>query len=246
MSASPSRSAAPSGIAFAKNLFTLFLFYEVLTISTYPLVTHKRDAEAMRARAHLSPAAARHIDGAVPAGDRRDLGARRHARFHARRHSGRQGRRPRHRRPAGAFCLRHRQGGADAAAFLAAGGDGRADAGQRAAARGRRRQGRRVRDPEGRRLRLRHRNAGGARPVGLAHDRRRHHRDRRFARGAAPGQSEETAGLFDDLAAFLRRARRRNSRADLGRRRRHAHRRARGLQDHVVLRGRLRSTPPRT
>src|SRR6188508_1232504 len=29
------------GIAFAKNLFTLFLFYELLTISTYPLVIHK-------------------------------------------------------------------------------------------------------------------------------------------------------------------------------------------------------------
>jgi multicomponent Na+:H+ antiporter subunit D len=37
------------GIAFAKNLFTLFLFYEALTLSTYPLVTHKSDAEAMRA-----------------------------------------------------------------------------------------------------------------------------------------------------------------------------------------------------
>jgi multicomponent Na+:H+ antiporter subunit D len=36
------------GIAFAKNLFTLFLFYEFLTIATYPLVTHKADAEAVR------------------------------------------------------------------------------------------------------------------------------------------------------------------------------------------------------
>jgi multicomponent Na+:H+ antiporter subunit D len=36
------------GIAFAKNLFTLFLFYEALTLSTYPLVTHRADAEAMR------------------------------------------------------------------------------------------------------------------------------------------------------------------------------------------------------
>ena len=36
-------------IAFAKNLFTLFLFYEALTLSTYPLVTHKADAEAIRA-----------------------------------------------------------------------------------------------------------------------------------------------------------------------------------------------------
>ena len=36
------------GIAFAENLFTFFLFYEALTISTYPLVTHHRDPEAMR------------------------------------------------------------------------------------------------------------------------------------------------------------------------------------------------------
>jgi multicomponent Na+:H+ antiporter subunit D len=37
------------GVAFAKNLFTLFLFYELLTLSTYPLVTHKRNEEAVRA-----------------------------------------------------------------------------------------------------------------------------------------------------------------------------------------------------
>ncbi|MEX0617559.1 MAG: monovalent cation/H+ antiporter subunit D family protein [Pseudohongiellaceae bacterium] len=32
--------AAVMGIAFAENLFTLFIFYEVLTLCTYPLVTH--------------------------------------------------------------------------------------------------------------------------------------------------------------------------------------------------------------
>ncbi len=32
--------AATMGIAFAGNLFTLFIFYEVLTLVTYPLVTH--------------------------------------------------------------------------------------------------------------------------------------------------------------------------------------------------------------
>jgi multicomponent Na+:H+ antiporter subunit D len=37
------------GIAFADNLFTLFLFYEALTLCTFPLVTHKQSAEAMRA-----------------------------------------------------------------------------------------------------------------------------------------------------------------------------------------------------
>jgi multicomponent Na+:H+ antiporter subunit D len=36
------------GIAFAGNLFTLFLWYEVLTISTYPLVAHAGTAEARR------------------------------------------------------------------------------------------------------------------------------------------------------------------------------------------------------
>lgn len=37
------------GIAFAGNLFTLFLFYELLTLVTYPLVTHKRDDAAIAA-----------------------------------------------------------------------------------------------------------------------------------------------------------------------------------------------------
>ncbi len=36
------------GAAFSANLFTLFIFYEVLTLSTYPLVTHKGDANALR------------------------------------------------------------------------------------------------------------------------------------------------------------------------------------------------------
>ena len=37
------------GIAFAGNMFTLFLFYEALTLSTYPLVTHSGTEEARRA-----------------------------------------------------------------------------------------------------------------------------------------------------------------------------------------------------
>ncbi len=36
------------GIAFAGNLFTLFIFYEVLTLSTFPLVTHKGNDAAQR------------------------------------------------------------------------------------------------------------------------------------------------------------------------------------------------------
>ena len=38
--------AATMGIAFAGNMFTLFIGYEVLTLSTYPLVTHKGGPEA--------------------------------------------------------------------------------------------------------------------------------------------------------------------------------------------------------
>ena len=36
------------GIALAANLLTLFVFYELLTLSTYPLVTHKGTPEARR------------------------------------------------------------------------------------------------------------------------------------------------------------------------------------------------------
>ncbi len=40
--------AAAIGIAFAGNLLTLFVFYEMLTLATYPLVTHKGNADARR------------------------------------------------------------------------------------------------------------------------------------------------------------------------------------------------------
>jgi len=40
--------AAAMGIAASANLITLFIFYEALTISTFPLVTHKGDAKAKR------------------------------------------------------------------------------------------------------------------------------------------------------------------------------------------------------
>ena len=40
--------ASSIGVAFAANMFTLFVFYEVLTLSTYPLVTHKGTEDARR------------------------------------------------------------------------------------------------------------------------------------------------------------------------------------------------------
>ena len=40
--------AATMGLAFSANLFSLFIFYELLTLSTYPLVAHSRTPEGMR------------------------------------------------------------------------------------------------------------------------------------------------------------------------------------------------------
>ena len=41
--------AATVGIAMAGNLFTFLIFYELLTLATYPLVIHRGTAEALRA-----------------------------------------------------------------------------------------------------------------------------------------------------------------------------------------------------
>ncbi|ACV48969.1 MULTISPECIES: cation:proton antiporter [Halomicrobium] len=41
--------AAAVGVAFAANLLTLFVFYELLTVATYPLVTHDETDEARTA-----------------------------------------------------------------------------------------------------------------------------------------------------------------------------------------------------
>ena len=41
--------SATVGVAFSANLLTLYLFYEMLTLSTYPLVTHHQDQEARSA-----------------------------------------------------------------------------------------------------------------------------------------------------------------------------------------------------
>ncbi|RPH97642.1 MAG: monovalent cation/H+ antiporter subunit D family protein [Lysobacterales bacterium] len=59
---------ATMGIAFAGNLFTLFLFYEMLTLSTYPLVAHKGDAKTVRsARVYLGILIAASIGLLLPA-----------------------------------------------------------------------------------------------------------------------------------------------------------------------------------
>ena len=38
--------SATIGVAFSANLLTLYLFYEILSLATYPLVTHHQDEEA--------------------------------------------------------------------------------------------------------------------------------------------------------------------------------------------------------
>jgi multicomponent Na+:H+ antiporter subunit D len=60
--------AAVMGIAFAANLFTLFLFYEALTLATYPLVSHKGDENTIRsARVYLGILLATSIGLLLPA-----------------------------------------------------------------------------------------------------------------------------------------------------------------------------------
>jgi len=59
---------ATMGIAFAGNLLTLLIFYEVLTLSTYPLVAHKGDETAVRgARTYIAILIATSIGLLLPA-----------------------------------------------------------------------------------------------------------------------------------------------------------------------------------
>jgi multicomponent Na+:H+ antiporter subunit D len=47
--------SATIGVAFSANLFTMYLFYEMLSLATYPLVTHHQDHEArISGRKYLS------------------------------------------------------------------------------------------------------------------------------------------------------------------------------------------------
>jgi len=60
--------AATMGVAFAENLLTLFLCYEILTLSTYPLVAHKGDPETVKsARIYLGILIATSIGLFLPA-----------------------------------------------------------------------------------------------------------------------------------------------------------------------------------
>ncbi|QOC22157.1 monovalent cation/H+ antiporter subunit D family protein [Wenzhouxiangella sp. AB-CW3] len=59
---------AAAGIAFADNLFTLFVFYEILSVSTYPLVAHSGDERSRKgARTYIALLLATSIGLMLPA-----------------------------------------------------------------------------------------------------------------------------------------------------------------------------------
>ncbi len=60
--------SATIGVAFSANLFTMYVFYEMLSLSTYPLVTHHQDREARSAgRKYLTYLLGTSIGFALPA-----------------------------------------------------------------------------------------------------------------------------------------------------------------------------------
>ena len=60
--------SATLGVAFAANLFTLYIFYEMLSLATYPLVTHHQDKEARSGgRTYLTYLLSTSIGFALPA-----------------------------------------------------------------------------------------------------------------------------------------------------------------------------------
>ena len=60
--------SATLGVAFSANLLTLYLFYEMLSLSTYPLVTHHQDDEARQSgRKYLTYILGTSIGLALPA-----------------------------------------------------------------------------------------------------------------------------------------------------------------------------------
>jgi multicomponent Na+:H+ antiporter subunit D len=151
------------GIAMAGNLFTFFIFYELLTLATWPLIVHRGTRRPIAGgRTYLaytlggSALLLVGLVGCTAWTGPQDFISQRHADALGR---GRGRTCCGHLRAAG---RRHgREGGAGAAARLAAAGHGGAGAGERAAARGGGGEGRRLRPGAPGRGRLRAR-AGGA------------------------------------------------------------------------------------
>ena len=73
---------AAVGVAFSANAFCLFVYYEVLTLSTYPLVTHAGTEQARQGGAGLLRDTLEHLHRSVFAGLDLDLVDRRDPGFH--------------------------------------------------------------------------------------------------------------------------------------------------------------------
>jgi multicomponent Na+:H+ antiporter subunit D len=76
------------GCAFADNLLTLYLFYEIVSVCTYPLVAHHQDDEGYEGAKEVPHLSHHHRQGADPAGDGADLRALGTLDFAANAHTG--------------------------------------------------------------------------------------------------------------------------------------------------------------
>ena len=227
---------ATMGVAFAGNLLTFVLFYELLTLFTYPLVIHRETEESIAAgRKYLAYTLSGgvlligatawvqvlEIDASFTAGG-----------FLA-------GRVTSDATLWGLLALlglgRWREGGGHAAAQLAARGDGRADARFGAAARGGRREGGRIRRRAHARVRVRRRRIARDGRVAGHRGVRRRDGDHGVGARVAAGQSQAAARVLDRDPPLLHRARRCAAGLHCAHRSAAPHRGPRRNEDHAVL-----------
>ncbi len=193
------------GMAFSANLVTMFVFYEILTVSTYASGGSRRDARGDTGRPQVSRLSTqrgrlpplRNVDDVLPG---------RHHGLPAPGNSGASARARIQTRPAATVLLLHagfREGCVDAHSLVASDCNGCANTRERTPPCGCGRQGGRFRDHQDRLLSIwngsdaRARSRHRARLRGLLH----HHRCQ--PSGHWSEQPEEAPRVFDDQPAFL-------------------------------------------
>ena len=200
--------SATMGVAFSANLFTLFLFYEALTLATYPLVGHKETAEAKAGARkyviYLLGAAKVFLMAAIiltynVAGT---LEFRKGGILPASALAAEPTLLYRRICPVPVWFCQERR---DAVAQLAAGRHGGPDAGQRAPACRGRGEDRGLRHTPRLPVRFRRRGHAASRRRQTGVGRRLGDDSCRLAPGPRPGQPEGPTGLLDDQPAFLHR-----------------------------------------
>ena len=197
--------SAALGVAFARNMFTLFIFYEVLTLSTYPLVTHHRSEEALRAgRIYMGILMSTSV-GFLLLGMVWTLATDRHVGICAGRYSNRKSERRNCNRPPRSLCLRHWESGVNAIPPLVARSNGRTHASQRIATRRSRGKSRRIYDHESGGLSLWYGPAFGRGPQRMADLSRWLHHSGGVARGDDQGQLESATGVLHNQPIILHR-----------------------------------------